>query len=305
MLGFSSQTKQELVHLLPKDRCCLLAELAAYYDFNGFFIETGGYLDFNSSSPVAARRQLKLIRTLYPAVHAQILVKRARLLKHQVFAVRIASAASAQTVHADLHQLPRLQKEPLVYRKKCCRRSYARGAFVAHGSITNPERTYHLEISTDKTQVAAKVLAVVRSLGLDAKVTDRKGDRVVYLKEGEQIATLLNIMGAHQALLEFENVRVLKEMRNSINRLVNCETANVDKTVAAAMDQLEDIHRIDQAMGIDALEPKLQSVAKTRLANPYASLAELGSLMEPPMSKSGVNYRLKQLREISKELTPG
>ncbi len=302
-MGFSSRTKQEVVHFLPKDRCCLLGELAAYYDFNGYLMETGGYLDFNSSSPVAARRQLTLIRTLFPNVHTQIFVKRARLLKHQVFTIRISPATAAQNVFAELRQLPRLQKSPLVYRKKCCRRAYVRGAFLAHGSITNPERTYHLEISTDKTQVAGKVQAFVCSLGLDAKVVGRKGSRVVYLKEGEQIATFLNLIGAHQALLEFENVRVLKEMRNSINRLVNCETANVDKTVAAAVDQLEDIHRIDQLVGIDSLEPKLQSVANVRLANPYASLAELGSLMDPPMSKSGVNYRLKQLREMSKELT--
>ena len=156
---------------------------------------------------------------------------------------------------------------------------YLRGAFLGHGSITNPERTYHLEFSTDHSQAAARILSTIHSFHLAAGVTQRKGSLVVYLKDGEEIVTLLNLMGAHQALLQFENVRVLKEMRNQVNRLVNCETANVDKTIKAAMAQVEDIQLIEKHIGLDELPPKLRQVAKP-LENPYAS-KELGDMWPP------------------------
>ena len=189
-----------------------------------------------------------------------------------------------------------------VPRKKCCRRAYLRGAFLNRGSVTNPEKTYHLEIVTEQTAAAERIFHTMVSLDLEAGLIQRQGSWVVYLKEGQLIVNLLNLMGAHSALLSFENVRVMKDMRNRINRLVNCETANVDKTVKAALDQIEDIERIDAELGLENLPGKLQDVARARLANPYASLQELGNSLSPKLSKSGVNYRLRQLKKIAQEL---
>jgi DNA-binding protein WhiA len=189
-----------------------------------------------------------------------------------------------------------------VLAKNCCQRAYVRGAFLSHGSVTNPERTYHLEIFTEKSEVAERVLLTINSLGLSARMTGRKGDLVVYLKDGDQIVTLLNLMGAHKALLHVENVRIVKDMRNQVNRLVNCETANVDKTIKAAVAQIEAVEKIQKHMDLSELPPKMAEIARLRVENPYASLKELGEMAEPPISKSGVSYRIQQLINMSKSL---
>jgi hypothetical protein len=301
-MTFSDETRNELARVIPSARCCRIAELNAMYELDGFLLGTNNqYLDFNNSSPVVARKILLLLKGLYPDLPTQVLVVKSRSRRTQMCTVRVLGRDGAGQVYQDFKDQSVLD-ESGVPRKKCCRRAYLRGAFLSRGSITNPERTYHLEISTEQTLLAEKILAIMASLNLEAGITQRKGSLVTYMKDGQQIVNLLNLMGAHSSLLHFENVRVMKDMRNQINRLVNCETANVDKTVKAAMEQLEDIRLIDEIIGLEELSPKLQEVAKVRLANPYASLQELGELMLPKMSKSGVNYRIRQIREKAREL---
>lgn len=301
-MSFSEDTKNELARVVPTARCCRLAELSAFYDLDGMLMGTDNqYLDFTTSSLQVARKILTLLRSLYPGIATQVLVMRSRSRRTQICTVRVLKSAEAQKVYQDLKELDYAEGQPYL-RKKCCRRAYIRGAFLGHGSITNPERTYHLEISTDHSHAAAKVLAALHSFHLDAGIVQRKGSLVVYLKDGDQIVTLLNLMGAHQALLHFENVRVLKDVRNQVNRLVNCETANVDKTVKAAMSQIEAIRLIEEHDGLDQLHPKLREVALLRQQYPYASLKELGDMCNPPMSKSGVNYRIRQLKARAAEI---
>lgn len=301
-MTFSDDTRTELARVIPSARCCRIAELSAMYELDGFLLGANNqYLDFNNSSPVVARKILLLLKGLYPDLPTQVLVVKSRSRRMQMCTVRVLGRDSAGQVYQDFKGQSVLD-ESGIPRKKCCRRAYLRGAFLSRGSITNPERTYHLEISSEQSLLAEKILAIMVSLNVEAGITQRKGTLVVYLKDGQQIVNLLNLMGAHSALLRFENVRVMKDMRNQINRLVNCETANVDKTVKAAMEQLEDIRLIDEVLGLEELSPKLQEVAKVRLANPYASLQELGDLMVPKMSKSGVNYRIRQIREKAREL---
>lgn len=296
-MTFSDQTRNELARVIPSARCCRIAELSAMYELDGFLLgEYNQYLDFNNSSPVVARKILLLLKGLYPEIPTQVLVVKSRSRRTQICTVRVLGREAAGQVYQDFKDQSVLE-ESGIPRKKCCRRAYLRGAFLSRGSITNPERTYHLEISSEQTVLAEKILETMLSLNLEAGITQRKGTLVVYMKDGQQIVNLLNLMGAHSALLHFENVRVMKDMRNQINRLVNCETANVDKTVKAAMEQLEDIRLLDEVIGLEELPPKLQEVARLRQANPYASLQELGDLMVPPMSKSGVNYRIRQIRE--------
>ncbi len=302
-MAFSERTKQELVRVIPSARCCRLAELSAFYDFHGYLLgRDQPYLDFYSSSPLAARKILTLIKGLYPDAFTQTLVQRARARKHQVFTVRVPSPADSETIYEAMHSQPVTQQDAAVLRKKCCQRAYLRGSFISQGSVTNPERTYHLEISSDKTTTADTVLATFHALGLEARRTQRKGVHVIYLKDGEQIVYFLNVIGAHSALLHLENIRVVKGMRNQVNRLVNCETANVDKTVKAAMEQVEMIYRIHAYMGLHELSENLQQVAETRLRYPYVPLKELGELVDPPLSKSGVNYRMRQLLAIGRSL---
>lgn len=301
-MSFSDDVRHELSRVIPGARCCRIAELSAFYDLAGFLLGANNQvLDFNNSSPLVARKILLLLKGLYPELPTQVLVSKSRSRRAQICTVRVLGRSAAGQVYQDFKDQSILG-ELDVPRKKCCQRAYLRGAFLSNGSITNPERAYHIEISTERSRLAEKILEIMTSLGLDGGVTQRKGSLVVYLKDGGQIVTMLNMMGAHNSLLRFENVRVMKDMRNQVNRLVNCETANVDKTVKAAMDQIEDIQIIANTIGLEDLPPKLLDIARVRLENPYASLQEIGELMVPKMSKSGVNYRFKQIREKARQI---
>ena len=182
------------------------------------------------------------------------------------------------------------------------KRAYIRGAFLAAGSMSDPSKSYHFEIVCDEEEQAEYLKELMSGFELDGKVVQRKKNYVVYLKEGSQIVDILNVMEAHVALMELENVRIMKEMRNSVNRKVNCETANINKTVSAAVKQTEDIRYIQDTVGFEKLSEGLKDVALTRLAYPDATLKELGELLENPIGKSGVNHRLRKLSEIAEKL---
>ncbi|MBQ8857656.1 MAG: DNA-binding protein WhiA [Lachnospiraceae bacterium] len=177
-----------------------------------------------------------------------------------------------------------------------------REAFLQSGSISDPEKFYHLEIVFTSYDDAQAIKKMMESFGLSAKIATRKGHYVVYLKEGSQIADMLRIMEAPLALMEFENIRIVKELRHSINRQVNCEAANLGKTISAAVKQVEDIKFICSRVGLDNIPESLAETAKKRLEYPEATLKELGELMDPPLGKSGVNHRLKHLSELAEDL---
>lgn len=184
----------------------------------------------------------------------------------------------------------------------CCKRAYIRGAFLASGSMSDPSKSYHFEIVCDREDQAEHLKEMINSFEVGAKIVKRKKAYVVYLKEGSQIVDILNVMEAHIALMELENVRIMKEMRNSVNRKVNCETANINKTVSAAVKQKEDILYIRDTVGFEKLPDGLREVALARLQYPDAPLKELGKLLEHPVGKSGVNHRLRKLSEIAEKL---
>lgn len=194
---------------------------------------------------------------------------------------------------------------PIIAGKNCCKRSFLRGAFLAAGSVSDPKKAYHFEIVAGQERNGELLCEVMRSFHIEAKMVVRKSHYVVYVKEGSLIVDLLNVMEAHVALMNFENVRILKEMRNTINRKVNCEAANISKTVKAATRQVEDILLIKEKIGLAALAEGLQEVALLRMEYPEASLKELGELLCPPVGKSGVNHRLKKLCDIADGLRSG
>jgi DNA-binding protein WhiA len=190
-------------------------------------------------------------------------------------------------------------RDNLIIQKECCKRAFIRGAFLASGSISDPEKFYHFEIVCASYEKALQLQKMITSFEIEAKIVERKRHYVVYIKEGAGIVDILNVMEAHVALMEFENIRIVKEMRNSVNRKVNCETANLKKTVSAAVKQLEDIQYIRDTVGLETLSESLEAIAKVRLENPDASLKELGTLLTPAVGKSGVNHRLRKLSEIA------
>ena len=189
-----------------------------------------------------------------------------------------------------------------VIQKDCCKKAFVRGLFLATGSVNDPNKAYHFEIVVHNKEMAEAVQQVVNSFALDAKIVKRKKYYVVYLKEGAMIVDILNVMEAHISLMDMENVRILKDMRNDINRRVNCETANIKKTVNAARRQIEDIEYIEKTKGLKYLNDSLRVVAEIRLAEPDANLVELGEMLDPPVSKSGVNHRLRKISSIANTL---
>ena len=202
-------------------------------------------------------------------------------------------------------ELATISRKDFTLREKTSKMStkgLIREAFLQSGSISDPEKFYHLEIVFTSYEDAMKIQQMMEIFGLGAKIAERKGHHVVYLKEGAQIADMLRIMEAPLALMEFENIRIVKEMRNSINRQVNCEAANLGKTISAAVKQVEDIKFICSKVGLENIPESLAETAKKRLEYPEATLKELGEYMEPPLGKSGVNHRMKKLSELAEDL---
>lgn len=219
-------------------------------------------------------------------------------------AAAILQATGILTIEKEQKKLKKRIYPPVVS-SICCRRAYIRGAFISVGSVNDPEKNYHLEFVLADLSAAEQLRELINAFGLDAKVVERKEHYIVYLKEGEQIVDLLNIMEAPLALMDLENVRIVKEMRNDINRKVNCETANLNKVVGAAVKQLEDINYIEETIGLARLPEQLAEVARVRLEYPDRSLKELGSFLMTPVGKSGVNHRLRKISSIAEALREG
>jgi len=311
-MSFSEVTKNELARITGSAECCKKAELAALVKMDGTLHINGGrvYLDIRTYNAAVARKTFSLFKELYD-ISAEVMVRRkVRLRKNNVYMVRVCSSENMVKILADLgivSESGALKESPpaALLSRDCCRRSYLRGLFLGGGSVNSPDRAYHLEITTNNLRHARDIKRILKHFELSARISPRKNWYVVYLKESDQISRCLNLMGAHNALLDFESKRVYKEVRNRVNRLVNCETANLDKTVVAAMRQAEDIKLIQRLKGLNCLPDSLRQVAEARLRYPDASLRELGELMVPPVGKSGVNHRLRKLSEIAGRLRNG
>ena len=189
-----------------------------------------------------------------------------------------------------------------VTEKNCCKRAFLRGAFLAAGSVSDPEKEYRFDIACASLKDAEFLKELFVQFAIHPHITKRREKHVLYIKEGEQIADALNVLEAHKAMMQFENARILREMRGSVNRKVNCETANINKAVAASLKQMEDIRFIAETVGLETLDEKLKAAADARLSNPDETLEELGKRMVPPLSKSAVNHRMRKLSQIAEEL---
>ena len=301
-MSFSGQIKEELAQVISSPRHCQLAELAALVQFCGH-IEEDGSLLVQSENPLVIRKCFTLLKKTFKieaVAKSQMQTQNYRLFVTGEDAFRVLEALKICDTAG--HLMMRHLTDPVLIKNSCCKRAYLRGCYMAVGSMSDPYKSYHLELVCGLQAQAEQLLKILHDFSLDAKMIIRKKYHVVYMKEGENIADFLNITEAHKALMEFENTRIYKGMRNMVNRKVNCEAANITKTVNAATRQVEDIRLIREKMGLEGLPEPLRQMAYVRLENPQASLGELGKLLDPPVGKSGVKHRLRKLGELAKEL---
>lgn len=309
-MSFSKNVKEELSKHIPQARHCQIAEIAAIVNLCGK-IEVGQketQLKIYTDNLTVARKYFMLIKETF---HGEVAILNrngqgnknsyALLLKEQKLTDQILKAIKVMREDYSFVE-PQGVVDRCLLQNTCCKRAFIRGVFLTNGSMSDPEKTYHFEIIMSTESRALQIQEVIRSFGIDAKIVVRKKYYVVYVKDGSQIVDILNIMEAHKALMDLENIRILKEMRNSINRKVNCETANINKTVTAASKQIDDIVYIKEQMGFSDLSPGLEEVALLRMEHPDASLKELGEMLSQPLGKSGVNHRLRKLSEIADRL---
>lgn len=285
-MSFSSDVKKELLGQVPRSRHCQLAELAGIINMDGAIDKDTGCLVLESEN--------------------ELVIHKYEVLMKKAFSVDAGSPLTQGDTKLIMSALklekPGYAADGLILMQTCCKRAYLRGVFMAAGSISNPQKSYHFEIVCKSSSQAEQIQEILKGFDTDAKIVGRKSHYVVYLKEGSNIVDCLNVMEAYVSLMNLENVRILKEMRNSVNRKVNCETANIKKTVNAAVKQIEDIELIRDKTGLEKLSDVLKETARLRLEYPEATLKELGGYFDPPVGKSGVNHRLKKLSAIAEEL---
>lgn len=294
MASFSFGVKEELSRQLSSARHCRIAEIAAIISLCGKIQidENDRYCIKISTENVAVAR------------------KYFTLLKKTFNINNVMREEDEEKVFQALHLYdeerriipPDTPVNALLIKNNCCVRAYLRGAFLCAGSMSDPEKSYHLEFVCTRPEQAGQLKRIIQEFQIEAKTIKRKKYYVVYLKEGSGIVDLLNVIGAHVSLMNLENLRIVKEMRNSINRRVNCEAANITKTVTAASRQIEDILLIKKRCGFENLPDNLRQMAEIRLEYPEAPLKELGEYLEPAVGKSGVNHRLRKLSEIAEHM---
>lgn len=312
-MSFSIKVKNELANHISNATHCRIAELAALISMCGSVMidENNNYkIRIKTETQPTAEKIKKLLWKTFKVdvdistrENAYSKVGRTYTLlvgDHQQ-ALKILQATKLINENNEIGENFSITNN-IVIMKDCCKRAFIRGAFMAAGSISDPNKSYHFEIKCNSEKKAKQLIELLENYNIDGKMVARKGGYVVYIKEGEGIVDVLNVMEAHVSLMEMENVRILKGMSNYYNRQVNCETANIKKTVATSVRQIDDIDFIIQNKGIDYLPEKLQDIAWVRKENPDTSLQELGEMLDPPLGKSGVNHRLRKICQIAQEL---
>ena len=312
-MSFSSKVKEELSKECNSPRHCCIAETAAIISMCGKVIfdeKDRVRIEIHTENVTVARKYFTLLKKTYN-INTDISIRHSSSLnKSRSYILSVNDDETARKILMTC----RLMKpfgvieedfsisDSLIIQRECCKRAFIRGAFLASGSVSDPVKTYHFEIVCLSEAKAKQLQMIMETFNINARVIKRRKYFVVYVKDSSQVVDLLNIMGAYNALMDMENVRIVKDMRNNVNRKVNCETANINKTVSAAVKQIEDIRFIQMSSAFDELPESLQEMAELRVRYPEATLAELGQLLDTPVGKSGVNHRLKKISLFADEL---
>ncbi|MCI8308587.1 MAG: DNA-binding protein WhiA [Lachnospiraceae bacterium] len=309
-MSFSKDVKEELARQISPARHCRIAEIAAIIIFGGEYVYNPGgrsYVKVSTENLTVGQKYFILlektfkirpevtVRYSHNALSYHIAVYEASEVESILKAIKVIDDNGSDNNTGDI-------VNRIIIQNTCCKRAFLRGAFMVAGSVTDPNKSYQFEIVAGCEAKSAEIQDMLIAFGIESKHTLRKKNHIVYVKESSRIADILNIMEAHVALMNLENVRILKEMRNSINRKVNCEAANITKTTEASFRQQQDILYIRDNIGFGNLSKQLREVAALRIEYSDASLKELGMMLHPPLGKSGVNHRLRKLSEIADEL---
>ena len=306
-MSFSSKVKEELSKECNSPRHCCIAETAAIISMCGKVIfdeKDHVRIEIHTENVTVARKYFTLLKKTYN-INTDISIRHSSSLnKNRSYVLSVNDDETARKILMTC----RLMKpfgvieedfsisDSLIIQRECCKRAFIRGAFLAAGSVSDPVKTYHFEIVCLSEAKAKQLQMIMETFNINARVIKRRKYFVVYVKDSSQVVDLLNIMGAYNALMDME------DMRNNVNRKVNCETANINKTVSAAVKQIEDIRFIQMSSAFDELPESLQEMAELRVRYPEATLAELGQLLDTPVGKSGVNHRLKKISLFADEL---
>ncbi len=310
--SFSGRVKDELAHVHPELACCQRMELAALVRACGNITLSGhnrlSVVLTTDHAPVA-RKIIRLTKAQFGLATEVLVMRRRRLRKNLKYVVRIPPQQGlTEMLHAvgvldengHLHDWGDLD----LLANDHCRRAYLRGIFLGTGWVSSPERQHHLEMTITTTEAADQVGQLLFRYGIPVRAAFRKGVMMLYIKDAEHISRFLGLVGAHEAMLHYESVRALKDVKNRINRQVNAETANLNKTVEASARQVEALQRLQASGRLDGLSRPLQELAMLRLKHPDASLKELGQMCNPPVGKSGINHRMRQLMRLAESEEP-
>lgn len=310
-MSYSNDMKNELIRIPLQDESEQVSLLAGIVRTNGTILIGSGRrigLQVVSENAAVARGVYSLMKTLFHVEAELTIGRQTRLNKRAVY---VLDVPSQQRMPVLLRSLGMVDEEGLLFNADISpelvsrdpqRRAYLRGVFLGSGSMTDPRRSYHLEIVTQREEYAENLISLINNYNVYPRMSSRRDNVVVYLKEGGQISDFLALIGAHDALMVFENTRIQKGMRNQVNRIVNCETANLNKAVDAAQRQIASIRKVDNLMGLSRLSAPLREAAEARLRYPELSLKELGEVMDPPVGKSGMNHRMRRIEELAQDL---
>ncbi|MBQ8151923.1 MAG: DNA-binding protein WhiA [Firmicutes bacterium] len=316
-MSFASETKNELARVIPEKKCCQLADIAGFMRIAGSIgLVGGGKFKFSMSTPnLAVVRHYKQLLKEYFEVDVSIeMGQGSRIEKSNLYTITLRADEMTEQILREVGILMvREGKNSFsdgvydgIIKTKCCRKSYLRGAFLAGGTVNNPEKGYHFEIKTNSERVARDIRRICNSFtDISAKVVPRKKGYGVYIKAREQVRDMIAIMGASNQFFEFDNVMMLKDLMSQTRRENNLDNANIDKALRTAEHQIRCIKAIEKKQGLESLSAKLREAAEARLAHPELGIAELGQIMDPPLSKSGINNRLRRITEMAESLPGG
>lgn len=313
-MSFAADARGEIAHIECDQICCARSELCAALLASGgiAFLGRGRYgLSIESSDATIVRRYFSIIKKFF-GVTGELRVSRTKQLSGMTRYQLVLPDDGAMHMLEELKLLDpdglfglRQQPHPDIFKYSCCRVAFIRAAFLFCGTVSNPERAYHLEFSAPNEQFAQSVMDTLDYFEICAKKACRKAKEVVYFKGADDVSDILRLMGANQSVMNLENVRITKGLRNQVNRQMNCDSSNITRAMMSAEKQIEDIRFIDEELGLDKLPASLRSIAEARIANPETSLAGIGELLTPPLGKSGVNSRLRRIADIARKLRSG